>query len=170
MTKVAPTAKSQGPAAVRARLHAILRRDLIGPGRNDPDLATELLSERPGRWYLTGFLVPTPDAGADPSVTDPAAELGDPAEMGDPLPGGGRPEDEGEAELTPARRILQPSSLGLTVQVPVSARHLTVALTWGDYTTEPPMAVLELEETGRRATHPNWRRHPRSATVRSRDS
>ena len=39
-----------------------------------------------------------------PSVTDPAAELGDPAEMGDPLPGGGRPEDEGEAELTPARR------------------------------------------------------------------
>jgi hypothetical protein len=106
--------------AIRARLRTTLRRDLIGPGQYDSDLATELLSERPGRWYLTGFLVPTPDAAADPSVNDPAAELGDPAEMGDPLPGGGRPEDEGEAELAPARRILQPSSLGLTVQVPVS--------------------------------------------------
>ena len=61
--------------------------------------------------------------------------------------------------------ILQPSSLGLTVQVPVSARHLTVTLTWGDYTTEPPMPALELEETGRRATQTNWRRHPRAATI-----
>ncbi len=75
---------------IRARLRTTLRRDLIGPGQDDPDLATELLSERPGRWYLTGFLVPTPDAAADPSVTDPVAELGD------PLPGGGRPEDDGE--------------------------------------------------------------------------
>jgi hypothetical protein len=73
--------------AIRARLRSTLRRDLVGPGQDDSDLAAELLSERPGRWYLTGFLVPTPDAAADPSVTDPAAEMGDPSEMGDPLPG-----------------------------------------------------------------------------------
>jgi hypothetical protein len=153
------------PATIRARLRSTFRRDLIGPGPNDVDLATELLSERPGRWYLTGYLVPAPDTVLDPSEADPSLELGDPAETGDPLPGGARSEDEGDPDPAPARRILQPSSLGLTVQVPVMVRHLTVTLTWGDYTTEPPMPVLELEATGLRATNPNWRRHPRSATL-----
>ena len=92
-------------------------------------------------------------------------ELGDPAETGDPLPGGGRPEDEGDPDPAPARRILQPSNLGLTVQVPVTSRHLNVTLKWGDYTTEPAMPVLELEEAGQRTTVPNWRRHPRTATL-----
>ncbi len=40
MTEPAPAT----PPEVRNRLRATLRRDLIGPGRDDADLATELLS------------------------------------------------------------------------------------------------------------------------------
>ena len=43
------------PVEVRARLVDILRRDLVGPGSQDQDLARERLSENPSRWYLTGF-------------------------------------------------------------------------------------------------------------------
>jgi hypothetical protein len=153
-------------ATIRAHLRATLRRDLIGPGPQDADLTTELLTERPGRWYLTGYLVPAPDATATPSSTQdsPADELGDPADTTDPITGGSRAEDEGETDPGATRRIYQPSSLGLTVQVPLTAQQLTVTLTWGDYTTEPAMSVLELEDTSRKRTLPNWRRHDRAAT------
>jgi hypothetical protein len=153
-------------ATIRAHLRATLRRDLIGPGPQDADLTTELLTERPGRWYLTGYLVPAPDATATPSSTQdsPADELGDPADTTDPITGGSRAEDKGETDPGATRRIYQPSSLGLTVQVPLTAQQLTVTLTWGDYTTEPAMSVLELEDTSRKRTLPNWRRHDRAAT------
>lgn len=56
---------------VRARLVDILRRDLVGPGPQDEDLARERLSENPSRWYLTGFIAPKEDeAHAD----DPAMQ------------------------------------------------------------------------------------------------
>ena len=132
---------------VRSNLLVPLRRDLIGPGPDDTDLATELLSERPGRWYLTGYLVPAPDSEA---VMEEEAEqdLPDMEDAADPVPGGGRAEDDGEADQGPSRHRFQPSSIGLTVQVPLAAQALDVTVTWGDYTTEPPMTALELEEAG----------------------
>jgi hypothetical protein len=39
-------------AEVRARLVDILRRDLVGPGPQDQDLARERLSENPSRWSM----------------------------------------------------------------------------------------------------------------------
>ncbi|WP_287787600.1 hypothetical protein, partial [Acidiphilium sp.] len=45
-------------AAVRAAIARTLRRDLIGPGLDDEDIAHEILPTRPSRWYLTGYLVP----------------------------------------------------------------------------------------------------------------
>jgi len=114
--------------SVRKHLRTTLRRDLIGPVPDDSDIARELLGERPGRWYLTGYLVPAPDVAETEADTD--EELGDPAEATDPQPGGGRAEDDGEADPGATRRIMQPSSLGLTVQVPIAARHLIVTLCW----------------------------------------
>jgi hypothetical protein len=56
--------------AVRTRLVDTLRRDLIGPGPEDTDLARELLKENPSRWYLTGFLAPSLDSEAEEEVDD----------------------------------------------------------------------------------------------------
>ena len=138
----------------------------IGPGLEDPDIARELLPERPGRWYLTGYLVPAPDASlADPSEPNGEDELADPAEATDPVTGGGRAEDDSEPDPAATRRIFQPSSLGLTVQVPLTSKTLQIEITWGDYVTEPPMTELELTERPRGKGGPLWRRLPRSQTV-----
>jgi hypothetical protein len=148
------------PNAIRSALVRSLRRDLIGPGPEDTDLATELLSERPGRWYLTGYIVPAPDGdAAEPEEAQ--EDLPDAVEAADPVPGGGRAEDEGEDDNGPARHRFQPSSIGLTVQVPLAVRTLDVVVTWGDYTTEPQMTELELTDLARKASPPNWRRHAR---------
>ena len=48
-------------AAIRGRLVDTLRRDLIGPGPQDADLAHERLKNNPSRWYLAGFLAPALD-------------------------------------------------------------------------------------------------------------
>ena len=153
-------------ASVRTRLLATLRRDLIGPGPEDPDLARELLGERPGRWYLTGYLVPAPaTATQEAAAAVVEDEITDPAEATDPATGGGRAEDDGEPDPGSTRRIFQPSSLGLTVQVPLAAKTLQVELSWGDYVTEPPMSVLELSEHSRTKPNPLWRRQPRTQTV-----
>ena len=40
---------------VRSSIVDIFRRDLVGPGPQDADLANERLNENPSRWYLTGL-------------------------------------------------------------------------------------------------------------------
>jgi hypothetical protein len=46
---------------VRASIVDIFRRDLVGPGPQDLDIAKERLNENPSRWYLAGFLAPADD-------------------------------------------------------------------------------------------------------------
>ena len=60
--------------AIRARLRTTLRRDLIGPGQDDPDLATELLSERPGRWVAEPSW-PSPNITMDTLALDAGGRL-----------------------------------------------------------------------------------------------
>ena len=43
---------------IRAHIVNVFRRDLIGPGPQDADLASERLNESPARWYLAGFIAP----------------------------------------------------------------------------------------------------------------
>jgi hypothetical protein len=58
-----PTASAPiSPAAIRDRLVDTLRRDLIGPGPSDADLAHERLKDNPSRWYLAGFIAPALEA------------------------------------------------------------------------------------------------------------
>ena len=63
---------------IRAHIVDVFRRDLIGPGEQDADLANERLNESPSRWYLTGFLAPAEDPlgldGADDESNNPAAQ------------------------------------------------------------------------------------------------
>ena len=62
---------------IRAHLVELFRRDLIGPGTQDTDLANERLNESPSRWYLTGFLAPAEDPlglEGDEGDDDPSAQ------------------------------------------------------------------------------------------------
>src|SRR6185436_65519 len=70
-----PASLTEQSVAIREHLIGALKADLIGPFAPPPpsgeDIATELLPQRPTRWYLTGFL--TPETARD-SVIDPSSE------------------------------------------------------------------------------------------------
>lgn len=152
------------PAVLRTHLVDLLRRDLIGPGPQDSDLASELLPERPSSWYLTGYLIPAPNGKAEVDEAFLTPDLPDPAETVDPVSGSGRAEDAGDEDHGPERHRFLPSSIGLTVEVPSTVASLEVTVSWGDYTPEPPMTALELTESSQK-TKPNWRRHAARETL-----
>jgi len=117
-------------AEVRDSLVRTLRLDLIGP-TNDHTFASELLSEPPTRWYLTGFLVPVNAPVHQRFDETSTEEIDSPAE-----PGG---LDDGDApEKAAARRSLLPSSMGLSVLVPAGVEALHGTVEWGDYVFEDP--------------------------------
>ena len=124
---------------VRKRLVGALRRDLIGPGLHDLDLATELLETPPSRWYLTGYLAPQDEAMTP--VEDPDANddlFG--ADSADDMDGGSEPATlDGEADGAPAKRKFLPSSLGLSFLIEPEVLEIEVEVTWGDYSPEPPL-------------------------------
>ena len=169
---------------IRANLVELFRRDLIGPGPQDADLATERLNESPSRWYLTGFLAPAEDPlgleGEDEN-DDPSAqeEMEIDVEEADTDGAGGAAGDNEEPEAPNTKRRFLPSSIGLTVLVSPEIREIDVSIFWGDYRTEPalPETVLlpeplpdEIGEDGepKRANRPmvDWVRTPKERTVR----
>jgi hypothetical protein len=107
-----------------------LRLDLLGP---DPirglGVADEILPQAPSRWYLTGFLVPL-DADEEQRVEETSADEMD--EAGDT----GGADDATAPEPGAARLAYMPSSIGLSVLVPASARRLKIVVRWGDYHLE----------------------------------
>jgi hypothetical protein len=115
---------------VRAQLVRALRLDLVGPGPGD-EMETELLRQSPSRWYLTGFLVPLGAADVqrvDVTVTEEVDAPGVSGGVDDELP----------PEAPAARRAFLPSSIGLSVMLPPGARHVDLAVRWGDYHPEAP--------------------------------
>ena len=130
-------------AEIRAHIVDVFRRDLIGPGEQDADLATERLNESPSRWYLTGFLAPAEDAlgldGVD-DESDPAAQEEMEIEVEEPDAGeAGAAADNEEPEAPNARRRFLPSSIGLTVLLDPDVKEIEARISWGDYRTEPPL-------------------------------
>ena len=99
---------------IRARLVETLRRDLIGPGPGDTDLARERLKEKPSGWYVTGYLAPVPEPSG-PSTEIP--EEGELFEEGDPLVG-----DDHGADTTPALRA-RLMTLRKTCHLPFAFAH-----------------------------------------------
>jgi hypothetical protein len=158
---------------VRSRLVDTLRRDLIGPGLNDSDLAHERLKNNPSRWYLAGFLAPAVDG-----ISDGAESLedeGDPV-LSDEAPdpetgtGGGRAADDPADDEPSARKSRVPSSCGLTVLVDAKTSEVEVSVSWGDYVTIPPLPdeVFVDDKASFHPTYRNvqWQRVPGQATVR----
>jgi len=128
-------------AQVRGKLVEALKLDLVGPGRalGDP---VEVLPQSPSRWYLTGFLAPLDAAPEQRGNIDADDELSAAGEIGL------------DDDLTPepaaaTKQRFFPSSIGLSILLPVEAKMLTVRVRWGDYRRDGD----ERSET--------WRRTPR---------
>ena len=167
------TSAPTSAAAIRSRLVDTLRRDLIGPGPQDADLAHERLKNNPSRWYLAGFLAPALEGIAegaesvedegDPLLTDEAPD----PETGT---GGGRAADDAPDDEPSARKSRVPSSCGLTVLVDASVREVEVSLSWGDYVTVPPLPdeVFTDEKAQFDPAYRNvqWQRVPGQETLR----
>ncbi|MBI5162747.1 MAG: hypothetical protein HY985_02470 [Magnetospirillum sp.] len=156
---------------IRATLVDTLRRDLVGPASGDADLARERLSENPSRWYLTGFLAPAED---EPEEDDPAVqeEMDLEAESAERDGAGGAAGDDAEPEAPSVRRRFLPSSVGLTVLLPLDVAEVEAVISWGDYVTEPPLppGVLLPDDGGgeveAKKTKVDWVRVPQERRVR----
>jgi hypothetical protein len=112
-------------AEVRRTLVDTLGLDLVGPERGSA-LIDETLPQTPSRWYLTGFLAPI-DAAEEQK-----ADLAQTEEM-DELSDSGGIDDAAIPEPAAARRVVFPSSMGLSLLVPKDAKELRVTILWGDY-------------------------------------
>ena len=130
---------------IRANFVDVFRRDLVGPGPQDADLARERLNENPSRWYLTGFLAPADDPlgqdGARGTEDDPSTqeEMETDVEEPDDVGAGGAAGDAEAPEAPNTKRRFLPSSIGLTVLLPPNVREIEARISWGDYRTEPPL-------------------------------
>lgn len=180
--------KPTTPVEVRERLMELLRRDLVGPHPDlDTDLEREIISgTSPSTWYLTGFLAPrakgTRERRADKILGNGSGDEEKAEEQLDALrsaegmeqgaPGPGNAADDGASDRPPMRSFV-PSSLGLTVLLPLTAKTLEARVTWGDYVTEPPLddavflpeARERANEAGEKPKEPlksslDWRRIP----------
>jgi len=128
---------------IRAHIVDVFRRDLIGPGPQDADLANERLNESPARWYLAGFLAPAEDPLAlDGMMT---RTIRPPRKKWNRRRGAGCrwrwrcATDNEEPEAPNARRRFLPSSVGLTVLLDPDVTSIEARVSWGDYRTEPPL-------------------------------
>ncbi len=143
---------------VRGELVRALRLDAIGPDPGEAE-EKEALPQSPSEWYLTGFLVPyqaKAEDRQDPTSNEDVDEGG--------APGGG--DDPQDQEKPSARRAFLPSSLGLSVLVPRTARSVKASVTWGDYRfVKPEEGVPAPEGEGEPKPRSSWQRTPRSVDV-----
>ncbi len=186
MNDTSPSAPADQPmtsAAVRTGILDMVRRDLIGPlpaaiAPGDADLAEERLERAPSHWYLTGFIAPAlgPRSAAaaapdDPAIQEESEALGGLFESDDLGGDANAPpaEDDPPPEAPAVRRRYDPSSIGLTVLLPVEVPRVEVHLSWGDYAAEPPVPESVLAPDGggadEDAPRVDWLRRPRDAIV-----
>lgn len=134
------------PTALRTHLVDALYADLVGPFEGDAHhhTATELLTQRPSRWYLTGFLVPEAGRETEPDVLDGAGE-------GDDVTA-----DDANSEEAEAKRVrLFPASMGLSVLVPADAKQIEATVSFAHYSEE------RIKTPGKRGPGKKaWRRVP----------
>lgn len=171
------------PVDIRSSLVDVFRRDLVGPGPQDSDLARERLNENPSRWYLTGFLAPADDPLGqdgpqvdenDPSIQEEMeTDVEEPAQEG----AGGAAGDDAIPDAPSVKRRFLPSSIGLTVLLPSDVHEIEARISWGDYRTEPPLSedlfLPDVDEASgetkaAKKTRPfvDWVRAPKERVIR----
>lgn len=137
---------------VRERIGEALKLDLVGPWAGHP-LAEERLRgwERPSKWYLTGFLIPSgtpPEERSDTDEQDAVDEVlgfeGTPGESAD--------------DAKAAKKGYFPSSMGLSFLVSREAKSLAATVRWGDY-------VLEEAAGDDGKPESVWQRQPKEETI-----
>lgn len=113
------------PVHVRQQLASSIVLDLIGPyGTNG--YPSEILSQQPSKWYLTGFLVPTESSETqriDETVTEQLDQSA--------VPSNG--DEAGNSEPPVARRSYLPSSCGISFLIAAKSTTLQAIVRWGDY-------------------------------------
>ena len=164
---------------VRQNLLNTLQIDLIGPDPGSPyfdHYRNEELTQAPSKWYLTGFLAPY---GSSLDVRIP---LEDEQENLEDEQDNDREiafekkegiEDGANPEITAARTVPFPSSIGLSFLLPASVGEVTATLIWGDYSpieapeAEAPGAKSEAtpETTQKPKKNYHWKRVHQSAVV-----
>jgi len=147
---------------VRNRLVEAMRLDLVGPA-NGSEHEAEVLDTAPSRWYLTGFLVPL--SGGEAQRVDEQGE--DDFDLAGDSDGG---DDATTPEPPSARRAFFPSSMGLSLLVPGTARRLVATVRWGDYRPDGAVAgspdIPDDTPADGAGGHPrHWRREPREVAV-----
>lgn len=124
--------------AVRDRLAAALRTELMGPAEEE-----EVLREKPSTRYLCGILWPR-DTEIEP-------------DQNEVQPSGDDEEDSsGFEEAVPLVQALNPSSIGLSVILAPGTEDAFVDVRWGEYSRE----VGASEEEDDQESHSVWRRTP----------
>jgi hypothetical protein len=138
---------------VRERLVEALKLDLVGPWGAGHPFAEEKLRgwERPSKWYLTGFLIPS---GTPPEESGDADEDDEMEEV---------PKSEGSAEESTedrkaAKKGYFPSSMGLSFLVSRETSEIVAWVRWGDYTR----GEIGGEDD---KPLPIWQRRPREETI-----
>ncbi|MFH7241792.1 MAG: DISARM system helicase DrmA [Spirulina sp.] len=117
---------------VRQNLLDALQIDLVGPDPTSPHFdryKEELLSQAPSKWYLTGFLAPY-GAALEVSLAledDLSGEIENNFEKKEGIEDGANP------EISAARTVPFPSSIGLSFLLPNTVTTLTATINWGDY-------------------------------------
>lgn len=119
-------------AAARQKLVEALSLDLVGPDVTADDHQDEIISQAPSKWYLSGFLVPY-EASVEDRSGDNAND-----EIGSEVPSGRSSDDETTPDTASARKVLFPSSIGLSFLVSDKTTSLDVEIYWGDYLPVQP--------------------------------
>jgi hypothetical protein len=148
-------------AEIRSTLVDALQIDLVGPKPDDTEHAEEVLTQAPSKWYLTGFLAPF---GAKPDDRSDDEGNVEPQELGD----GATSEDSQSPEVTPARKALFPSSMGMSFLISQQTKELPTTVHWADYKPiELERQNLEAEElVDKKKRKPGgWQRIPQSASL-----
>jgi len=146
---------------VRQNLLDALRIDLVGPDPDSPycnRYRDEELTQAPSKWYLTGFLAPY---GSSLDVRLPLEDEQDnDREIAFAKKEG--IEDGTNPEVTAARTVPFPSSIGLSFLLPNTVKEVAAIVSWGDYypieAPDTEAEPAEPETTQKRKKNYNWKR------------
>ncbi len=140
-------------AGVRQKIIDMLKIDLMGPSSE-----TEVLTEKPGNAYITGFLVPQSSPAACGTAvieqeidTDIAYDEEDYTE--------GEEDDNEPVALSHAKK---PSSIGISFYVQSNTPSINIEVSWGDYSQTIEQTTAEDGTSKNKAKYP---RIPMAETI-----